>query len=101
MIDFPTWFAGSVTIVALLGLGIFLYPWLLKQKGGVPAIGATTVLLTFVFYQFDSSRSVPIAVSLALAAVWALAPVVAGVIVWRLSRNSAGSAGSTGSTQTP
>lgn len=88
MIDFPTSVSGTVTIVALIGLGIFVYPWLLRQKGGMPAIGAATVLLTFLFYQFDSSRSVPIAVTLTLAALWALAPVAAGVIVWRLSRGS-------------
>ena len=29
MIDFPNWLAGTVTIVALIGLGIFIYPWLL------------------------------------------------------------------------
>ncbi len=89
MIDFPNWLAGTVTIVALIGLGIFIYPWLLRLRGGVPAIGAITVILTFVFYVFDRSNSVPIAASALLAALWALAPVAAGVIVWRLSRPSA------------
>jgi hypothetical protein len=88
MIDFPNGFAGTVTIAALIGLGIFLYPWLLKRSGGVPAIGAITVLLTFVFYVFDRANSVPIVTSALLAALWALAPVAAGVIVWRLQRGS-------------
>lgn len=88
MIDFPNWLAGTVTIVALIGLGIFIYPWLLRLRGGVPAIGAITVVLTFVFYVFDRSNQVPIAASALLAGLWALAPVAAGVVVWRLSRPS-------------
>ena len=55
----------------------------------MPAIGAITVILTFVFYVFDRSNDVPISASALLAALWALAPVAAGVIVWRLSRASA------------
>ncbi len=83
LLDFPNWFAGTVTIAALVGLGIFVYPWLLQRRGAA-VIGAVTVLLTFVFYAFDRSSSVPIATSALLAALWALAPVLAGVIVWRL-----------------
>jgi hypothetical protein len=84
LLDFPNWFAGTVTIVALVGLGIFVYPWLLARKGGIGAIGAVTVLLTFVFYAFDRSNNVPIATSAALAALWALAPVGVGFIVRRI-----------------
>lgn len=92
MIDFPTWISGTVTIVALIGLGIFIYPWLLKQKGGAGAVGAITVVLVFLFYAFDSSREVPIAVSAALAALWALAPLAAGTLVYRLTRRADGNA---------
>lgn len=83
-LDVPNWLAGSITIATLVGLGIFVYPWLLRQKGGSAAIGAITVLLAFLFYSFDRSGAVPIAVSASLAALWALGPVAAGVIVWRL-----------------
>lgn len=89
MIDFPTPIAGTVTIVALIGLGIFIYPFLLKQRGGVGLVGAITVMLTFLFYAFDSARDEPIALSAGLAVLWALAPVAAGVIVYRLSRRGA------------
>jgi len=89
MIDFPTSLAGTITLAALVGLGIFVYPWLLQRKGGAGVIGAITVLLTFLFYAFDSSKDVPAAVSAALAVLWAAAPVVAGAIVYRLSRPSA------------
>jgi hypothetical protein len=89
LLDFPNWFAGTVTIVALIGLGIFIYPWLLARKGGAGAIGAVTVLLTFLFYVFDRRNDVPIPVSALLALLWAVAPVVAGIIVHRLQRKSA------------
>jgi len=94
MIDFPTELAGAVTIVALVGLGIFVYPYLLKRGGGVAMIGATTLVLTFLFYAFDSTRAEPIAPSAALALVWALAPVAVALLVHRLTRGSAGGAAS-------
>lgn len=89
LLDFPNWFAGTVTIVALIGLGIFIYPWLLARRGGAGAIGAVTVLLSFLFYVFDRRNDVPIPVSALLALLWAVAPVVAGIIVHRLQRKSA------------
>ena len=89
LLDFPNWFAGTVTIVALIGLGIFIYPWLLSRRGGAGAIGAVTVLLSFLFYVFDRRNDVPIPVSALLALLWAVAPVVAGIIVHRLQRKSA------------
>jgi hypothetical protein len=88
LLEFPNWLAGTVTIVALIGLGIFAYPWLLARKGGVGVIGALTVLLTFLFYVFDRSNDVPIAASALLALLWAVAPVAAGVVVHRLTRKS-------------
>lgn len=89
LLDFPNWFAGTVTILALIGLGIFIYPWLLARRGGAGAIGAVTVLLSFLFYVFDRRNDVPIPVSALLALLWAVAPVVAGIIVHRLQRKSA------------
>jgi hypothetical protein len=89
LLDFPNWFAGTVTIVALIGLGIFIYPWLLARRGGAGAFGAVTVLLSFLFYVFDRRNDVPIPVSALLALLWAVAPVVAGIIVHRLQRKSA------------
>jgi len=88
MIEFPNWFAGSFTLAALIGLGIFLYPWLLKQRGGSAIVGAITVALSVLFYLFDQDSGVSFAVSMALAILWALAPVAAGVIVYRLQRRS-------------
>lgn len=86
MPELPTALAGSLTIAALIGLGIFIYPWLLGRKDGASAIGAITVLLTFLFYAFDRSNHVAITTSALLALLWALAPVGAGLAVYRLQR---------------
>lgn len=82
--DVPTGLAGAITILALVGLGIFGYPALLKRRGGVVAIAACTALLALLFYAFDRGSGAAPAVSATLALLWALAPVVAGVIVHRL-----------------
>ena len=86
MLDFPTPFVGVLTLGLLFGLGLFVVPYLLKQRGGVPVIGAITVLLLFVFYAIERDRDVPILASAAIAALWALAPVIVGVIVRRANR---------------
>ena len=44
------------------------------------------MLLTFVFYTFDRSNNVAIATSAVLALLWALAPLGAGLVVYRLQR---------------
>jgi hypothetical protein len=49
-------------------------------------------MLTFLFYAFDSARDEPIALSAGLALLWALAPVAAGMLVYRLSRRGAAAA---------
>ncbi len=78
--------AGAITIALIVGLGIFVYPWLLAQRYGAWIVGLTTILLGALFVGFQGSGAS--AVSLALAAGWALGPVIAGVIVFRIQRNS-------------
>lgn len=78
--------AGAITIALIVGLGIFVYPWLLAQRYGVWIVGLTTILLGALFVGFQGSASS--AYSLALAAGWALGPVIAGVIVFRIQRKS-------------
>lgn len=82
--------AGALTIALIVGLGIFIYPWLLAQRYGRWMVGLMTVLLgaLFVAFQAGSSGTRSSFYSLVLAAVWALGPVVAGVIVWRIQRKS-------------
>jgi Ca2+/Na+ antiporter len=86
MIDLPNWFAGTVTIVALVGLGVFVYPWLLARKGGIVAVAVATVLLALLFLQFDRDSGETSKLSAALAVLWALAPAIVGVIAHRLQR---------------
>ena len=82
----PQGLAGAFTLAALVGLGIFVYPWLLKRRSGTVWVAAATALLTPLFHSFDASTGTSETLSAALALLWALAPVGVGVIVWRLSR---------------
>jgi hypothetical protein len=82
----PQGLAGAVTLAALVGLGIFVYPWLLKRRGGAVWVAAATALLTPLFHWFDASTGTSETLSATLALLWALAPVGVGVIVWRLTR---------------
>lgn len=78
--------AGSITIVAVVGLGIFVYPWLLVRKGGVAAIAAATIALALAFFYFDRARGTSAEASGAFALILALVPVVVGVIARRFTR---------------
>jgi hypothetical protein len=86
MIEFPNAFAGTVTIVALVALGIFVYPWLLARKGGAAAIAVATVALALLFHQFDRASGASAMVSAGLALLWALAPAITAVIARRFTR---------------
>lgn len=78
--------AGAITIALIVGLGIFVYPWLLAQRHGVWIVGLTTLLLGALFVAFQGRGSS--AYSLTLAAAWAFGPVIAGVVVFRMQRKS-------------
>ena len=77
---------GAITIALIVGLGIFVYPWLLAQRYGPWIVGLITILLGVLFVDFQGSGSS--AYSLVFAAGWALGPVIAGVIVYRIQRKS-------------
>lgn len=74
--------AGAITIAVIVGLGIFVYPWLLAQRYGPWIVGLMTILLGALFVSFQGSGSSTY--SIAWAAGWALGPVIAGVIVRRI-----------------
>ena len=78
--------AGAITVALIVGLGIFVYPWLLAQRYGPWIVGSMTILLGVLFVSFQGSGSSTY--SLAFAAGWALGPVIAGVIVHRIQRKS-------------
>jgi mannose/fructose/N-acetylgalactosamine-specific phosphotransferase system component IIC len=85
MLEVPNALAGAVTVVALVGGGIFLYPWLLTRRGGAIAMAAITAALAGLFFYFDRGSG-NAAASAALALLWAAAPAAVGVIVFRLQR---------------
>lgn len=80
---------GAITIALIVGLGIFVYPWLLAHRYGAWLVAVMTLLLgaLFVTFQVGTSANGSNLYSVVLAAAWALGPVIAGVIVWRLQRN--------------
>jgi hypothetical protein len=81
--------AGSLTILFLVGFGMFLYPWLLKRRGGVLVVAVLTAMLTVLFYLFDDPIGVETSTSGALALVWALLPLAAGLVVKSLQSKGA------------
>ena len=80
----PLWLAGSVTIVALVGLGIFVYPRWLRTGNGRLLVAASTLGLAVLFYWFDGGRTEATWLRAALALLWAAAPVGAGWVVARI-----------------
>lgn len=82
----PTALAGAVTVAVLVGLGIFVYPWLLARRYGAAVIALVTLALAALFFYFDLGRGTSTPVSIALGVLWALAPLVAGLIVHRINR---------------
>jgi hypothetical protein len=79
----PTWLAGSVTVAALVGCGVFLFPCLLQRRGGALLVAAMTVALAALYLGFDRDDS---SASTVLTLLWAAAPAIVGAIVYRLQR---------------
>lgn len=77
---------GIVTLVLLVSLGIYAYPMLLKRRWGWPAIAVLTIALAALFFGFDRAGGTPSAwwLSALLALLWALAPLIAALIVRRV-----------------
>ena len=71
--------AGTVTVAALVALGIFIYPWLLDKRGGAWGVALMTALLAVAYFFFDRERT-STAVAALFGLLWALAPVIAALI---------------------
>lgn len=82
----PLGLAGALTIAAIVGLGIFVYPLLLRRRGGIWWIGVVTVALAALFFLFDQQRGRSPTLSLLFAALWALVPAAAAWLADRLRR---------------
>jgi len=87
--EIPIQLSGATTIALIVVLGIFVYPWLLTHRYGPWIVAMVTLLLAVLFVAFQISSGGSSLYSLVLAALWALGPVIAGIIVWRLQRNGA------------
>lgn len=86
----PAPLAGSITIALTVVLGVFIYPWLLRRRFGVLAVALVTVALSALFFVFAGNTST---LERAVTGVLcALAPLLAGVIVWRIQKKGAKSA---------
>ncbi|MGH6623464.1 MAG: hypothetical protein ACREBN_05805, partial [Burkholderiaceae bacterium] len=72
-------------------LGVFVYPALLRRRSGVLAVAVATVALAVLFYVF-AGNDYPAVQRSVFGVVCALAPVLAGVIVWRIQKKGAKSA---------
>lgn len=81
----PLEVAGTVTVAALVGLGIFVYPWLLAKRGGALVVVLISIALAVAYFHFDRGRS-STAVAALLGLLWALLPVVAGIVTRRINR---------------
>ena len=90
MSELPVQAGGAITIALIVALGIFVYPWMLALRYGAWMVAAMTLLLgaLFVTFQVATSANGSNLYAVVLAAAWALGPVIAGVIVWRLQRKT-------------
>lgn len=77
----PVTLAGTLTILFLVGFGVFFYPWLLRRRGGVLIVGAFTAILAVLFFLFDNPNSAEAGTSGLLAAILAVLPLLTGLLV--------------------
>jgi hypothetical protein len=86
--DVPVAAGGAITIALIVGLGIFVYPWLLARRFGKWVAALATILLAALFYVFDAGSDLTGATAVAVAAALSLAPLFAGLVVRRLQRSN-------------
>jgi len=53
MSESPIQVGGAITIALIVGLGIFVYPWLLAHRFGAWIVAAMTLLLAGLFVTFQ------------------------------------------------
>jgi hypothetical protein len=84
MFGIPVAISGAVTIALIVVLGIFVYPLLLRRPGGRVLVTLATAFLVGVFTTFQAATDDASGLSIAVAGLLALAPLIAGIIVARL-----------------
>jgi len=81
----PLAISGPVTIASFVLLGIFAYPRLLRGRHGAMLVAVATLALTALYFVFAADTQ-PSALRAVLALAWALLPVLAGFVIYRLPR---------------
>lgn len=84
----PVEVSGAITVALTVGLGVFVYPSLLRLPQGKGIVAIATVLLVVLFFLFDRRSGLSGGHSAGVAIAFALAPVIAGIIVYRLQRGN-------------
>jgi glucan phosphoethanolaminetransferase (alkaline phosphatase superfamily) len=79
----PTALAGAITLLLIVVLGIFVYPWLLQKRRFV-VVAIATVLLALLFAAFQAGSGETGLLQIVIAAALAAVPLIAGLIVARL-----------------
>lgn len=88
LIAIPTALSGPITIVLIVLLGVFVYPWLLGRRHGRALVAIATLLLAALFMAFEAGTEAATVTRIVLAGLLGLAPAVAGIIVVRLQRRA-------------
>ena len=88
LIAIPTALSGPITIVLIVLLGVFVYPWLLGRRYGRTLIAISTLLLAALFMAFEAGTEAATVTRIVLAGLLGLAPAVASIIVVRLQRRA-------------
>ncbi len=83
----PTALGGALTIALIVVLGIFVYPWLLKQRR-YAAVAVATALLALLFAAFQAGSGETGLLQMVIAATLAAVPLIAGLVVARLQSGS-------------
>lgn len=86
MSNLPVGLSGSITVALIVVLGIFVFPWLLRRRGGRAIVAVSTLLLAALFIAFETARGSSDASSLAVAGLLGAAPALTALIVARLQR---------------
>jgi hypothetical protein len=87
MTAIPLTVSGPLTIALIVLLGIYVYPRWLAQRA-TWRVALATPLLIALFVTFELAGGGGSAIGVVLAVVYALAPLVAGIIVARLTGKS-------------
>ncbi|MGE5712466.1 MAG: hypothetical protein ACM32F_01220 [Betaproteobacteria bacterium] len=87
VVSVPLTVSGPVSVILIVMLGIFVYPWLLRRRRGAVVVIAT-LLLAALFVGFQASHGGSSWLDYLLAAVLGAAPALAGIIVTRLQGSS-------------